>query len=178
MNTLAVPIICILIASTNALLFDVSGGLNNLDAFLVKNCRPVAAPAHGTVKCAYSTTDLICTATCDTGFSFQGLPANSQLSLRCTTTSIWADGDRFQDCVAGDGQTGTGTIVGPRPPVFTGKCIDQLSACPGEGDFTACTACNQFVTCAPDGIFITTCPPPTVWDDNEKKCSMVSKTCS
>ncbi|XP_063443403.1 uncharacterized protein LOC134723784 [Mytilus trossulus] len=149
-----------------------------IDTFLMKHCRPAAAPAHGTVTCAYSATDLTCTAKCNTGFSFLGLPAKSQLSLKCTTSNTWSDGDRFQDCVAGDRQTGPETHVSPRPPIFTGKCIDQLSVCPAEGDFTACTACNQFVTCAPDGIFLTTCPPPTVWDDNKKQCSMVSSTCS
>jgi hypothetical protein len=28
------------------------------DAFLVKACRPIAAPMHGSVSCAYSAVDL------------------------------------------------------------------------------------------------------------------------
>nr|XP_011453907.2 uncharacterized protein LOC105346858 isoform X1 [Crassostrea gigas] len=158
---------------SDALLFSVLG-LNppHLDPFLATMCTPIRSAANAKVKCVYKPSQLICTQTCNDGYTLDDGSRTS--SLTCDTYNKWKTGEEFQMC-RGSGvmpNTGTGTQ--------TRSChhIHSVKDCPSDGDFADCHRCDHFISCAPDGAFLRRCPLTTYWDDIAKQCLTKSSTCT
>ncbi|XP_033758451.1 uncharacterized protein LOC117340787 [Pecten maximus] len=170
-----------LLVAAYSMPFDLLGDPLYIDSNLISVCQPLDAPVNGRIYCAYSMSNLTCTASCDNGFEAD---ANMMFnSMTCEYQKPFAT-KAFGAC-----RMAVPTMAPTLPPAFTnspvvgpvhtGRCIHNVIECgTDEGDFQACTDCSKYVTCSVNGATLRDCPVSLVWDDSTKTCERQSSTCA
>ena len=88
----------------------------------------------------------------------------------CVDDMVWDD--EKKSCVK-ESKTCPSTISHPSTG---GQCVSDCYAMP-TGDYQSCKTCEGYVFCSKDVLYDMPCAPPTVWDDEKKRCEYESSTC-